>query len=151
VPFSDLKTVDEALWDSVMDVNLKGTYLVCRAAALRMREQDGGAIVNITSSAGVLPSGSSIPYSVSKAAVIHLTKALAIGLAPKIRVNTVAPSLMLTRWWDGHDASVKAWIDASRFKKPLDLEDVARATVFLATTESISGQTLLVDQANYFL
>ncbi len=151
IPFDDIKAADEASWDAVMDVNLKGTYLMCRAAALRMLEGEGGAIVNIASTAGVVPSGSSIVYAVSKAGIIHLTKALSIGLAPKIRVNCVAPALMQTRWWDGHDEAVRRWMEGARFQKAADVADVARAVVLLATNGSISGQTLVIDQANMFL
>ena len=150
VPFADLRTVDAAVWDEIMDVNLRGTYLVCRAAALRMLATGGGAIVNISSASGINPGGSSIPYAVSKAGIIHLTKMLAIALAPQIRVNGIAPGLMLTRWWRGQEATAEEFLNATRFKRALDLADIARATVELATNESISGQTLVVDLANAF-
>jgi len=150
VPFADIRTVDGTMWDEIMDVNLRGTYLVCRAAALRMLAAGGGAIVNISSASGINPGGSSIPYAVSKAGIIHLTKMLAIALAPRIRVNGIAPGLMLTRWWRGHEETADEFLNATRFKRASDLDDIARATVMLATNESMSGQTLVVDLANAF-
>lgn len=151
IPFPDLGSVDESVWDEIMDVNLKGTYLVCRAAALRMRETGGGAIVNVSSTAGVVPGGSCIPYAVSKAGILHLTKALSIALAPQIRVNAVAPNLMLTRWWEGREEEAEKYRKSMRFGRGHDVEDVAKAVVMLATNQSISGQTLVVDLANMFL
>lgn len=151
VPFPDIQAVDESVWDEIMDVNLKGTYLACRAAALRMRESGGGAIVNISSTAGVVPGGSSIPYAVSKAGILHLTKALSIALAPKIRVNAVAPNLMLTRWWESRENDAERYEKSMRFGRAHDVDDVAKAVVLLAMNQSISGQTLVVDLANMFL
>jgi 3-oxoacyl-[acyl-carrier protein] reductase len=150
VPFANIAAVDAAVWDEVMNVNLRGTYLVCRAAALRMRGAGGGAIVNIASTSGLHPAGSSIPYAVSKAGIIHLTKALAVALAPEIRVNAVAPGLMMTRWWRGHQKVADESLNATRFGRALDLADVAKTAVMLATNESISGQTMVVDLANVF-
>lgn len=151
VPFQNIQGATEEVWDSIMDVNLKGTFMVSRAMALRMMEGDGGAIVNISSTAGVVPSGSSIAYAVSKAGIIHLTKAMSIALAPKVRVNCVAPALMQTRWWDGHDDAVNTWMRSARFQKAATVEDVAEAVGVLALNASISGQTLVIDQANMFL
>lgn len=151
IPFSDIRAADETVWDQIMDVNLKGTYLVSRAAALRMLESGGGSIVNVASTAGVTPSGSSVPYAVSKAGVIHLTKALSVALAPKIRVNAVAPSLMLTRWWDGREEAAEKQVGSLRFGRAVDVDDVAKTVAMLATNESISGQTVVVDLANMFL
>jgi 3-oxoacyl-[acyl-carrier protein] reductase len=150
IPFADIRALDGAVWDEVMDVNLRGTYLVSRAAALRMQEAGGGAIVNVTSTSGINPGGSSIAYAVSKAGIIHLTTCLALALGPDIRVNAVAPSLMLTRWWNGREEGAQQYLEATRFKRAVDLDDVARATVLLATNSSISGQTLAVDFANQF-
>lgn len=150
IPFADMEAADEAVWDEIMDINLKGTYLVCRAAALRMGEA-GGSILNVASTSGVTPSGSSIPYGISKAGIIHLTKALAVGLAPRVRVNAIAPSTMMTRWWEGNEETVDQFAKTNRFGRVIEVDDVARAAVMLATNESISGQTLVVDLANFFL
>ena len=91
----------EEEWDRIFDVNVKGIWLCTKAAAPAMRRAGGGAVVNVTSVAGLKVAGSSMAYAVSKAAAIHLTKCLALALAPEIRVNAVAPGLVVTRWW-GH-------------------------------------------------
>ena len=150
IAYSDLAACDEDAWDDVMDVNLKGLYLVCRAAAMRMLETGGGSILNVSSAGGIAPGGSSIPYAVSKAGVIHLTKMLAVALAPKIRVNCIAPSMMQTRWWADHQEGAQQYIKNSRFGRTITVEDTARAAVMLATNESMSGQTVVVDLAGYF-
>jgi 3-oxoacyl-[acyl-carrier protein] reductase len=151
IAYPDLAAADEAAWDEVMDVNLKGTYLVSRAAALRMTAAAGGAILNISSTAGIAVGGSSIPYAVAKSGIVHLTKMLAVALAPKIRVNCVAPSFMPTRWWLAeHKEAFDRNVKNSRFGRAVAVEDTARAAVMLATNESISGQTLVVDLAGSF-
>ena len=149
IPYPDLASADEEAWDDVLDVNLKGTYLVSRAAALRMLPAGGGSMLNIASAAGISVGGSSIPYAVSKAGVVHLTKMLAVALAPKIRVNCIAPSMLQTRWWADHQEGAQNYVKNSRFGRSITVEDTARAVVMLATNESISGQTLVVDLAGF--
>ena len=89
VPFDDLDAMNSQLFESILSTNLVGAWNVTRAAAPALREQ-GGAIVNVTSLAGVRPLGSSIPYAVSKAGLNHMTLLLAHGLAPTIRVNAIS-------------------------------------------------------------
>jgi 3-oxoacyl-[acyl-carrier protein] reductase len=151
IPFPDLAGVTEEAWDDVFDTNLKGAFFVTRAAAIWMREHGDGrsVIVNITSTAAFGTTGSSIPYSVSKGALVQTTKLLAVALAPKIRVNSVAPGLVLTRWWTQlGDEVVQQRIASTRFQRPTELDDVVQVAMVAITNESISGQTLLVDPAN---
>lgn len=151
IQFSDLAAVTEEVWDQIFDVNVKGAFFVARAAGQWMREHgdNHGVIVDIASVSGFLPSGSSLPYSVSKAALIHMTKSLAIGLAPHVRVNTVAPGLVLTRWWTRlGQAEVDRQVAATRFKRSVAVADVVSATLLLIENESMSGQTVTVDPAN---
>ncbi len=99
VPFPELAQLTAADWDLVLNVNTKAPFFVAQAAVPLLRQNGGGQIINTASISGLRASGgSSIAYSVSKAAVIHLTKCLATALAPDIRVNAVAPGLMRTRW-----------------------------------------------------
>jgi 3-oxoacyl-[acyl-carrier protein] reductase len=119
VPFSDLEGMKEDDWDRVFDVNVKGIWLCSKAAAPLMRKAGQGAIVNITSVSGIRPIGSSIGYSVSKAAAIHLTKCLALALSPEIRVNSVAPGSVLTRWWGHADEDQRAQMRAGTKLKRL--------------------------------
>lgn len=151
VPFPDLEAVTEEIWDDILDVNLKGSFFVARAAGRWMRDHgDEGVIVNVASIAGLTPSGSSLPYAVSKAGLIHLTKSLAHALAPNVRVNAVAPGLVLTRWWTGRDIDTEPVVQSTRFKRALDAGEVADAVLLLVRNTSISGQTLTVDLANVF-
>jgi NAD(P)-dependent dehydrogenase (short-subunit alcohol dehydrogenase family) len=146
IPFPDLDAVDEESWDELFAINTKAAFFLARAAAPLLRRDGGGQIITTSSVAGVSASGSSLPYSVSKAALIHLTKCLAVALAPEIRVNTVAPGLLLTRWAAGFGEERLAAISAKALlKKATDLEDVAATFVMLAKNTSITGQTIIVD------
>jgi NAD(P)-dependent dehydrogenase (short-subunit alcohol dehydrogenase family) len=97
----------EEIWDLLIDLNLKGTFLCCRAVVPRMREAGGGRIINMTSNLGLRPEAQQVAYASSKAGVVGLTRALALELAPdNIAVNGVAPVMTLTRrvaglpqWW----------------------------------------------------
>jgi NAD(P)-dependent dehydrogenase (short-subunit alcohol dehydrogenase family) len=102
--FSNLEEqIVEDDWDRCFNVNVKSHLWLLYAAKphLESHPEDGigGAFVTVASLAGVRPSGSSLPYSVTKAAEIHLTKGLAVICGPKVRCNCVSPGLMLTEWW----------------------------------------------------
>jgi 3-oxoacyl-[acyl-carrier protein] reductase len=146
IPFSNLDAVDEAVWDELFAVNTKTAFFLARAAAPLLRRDGGGQYITTSSVAGIRAAGSSLPYSVSKAALIHLTKCLAVALAPDIRVNSVAPGLLLTRWAAGFsDETLQATSERALLKKAADLEDVAAAFVMLAKNTSITGETIVVD------
>src|SRR6476660_9077615 len=100
IAHQDLDALTDEVWDEILRVNLKGTFYCCRAAAPELRKT-GGAIVNVASIAGHRATGSSIVYAVSKAGVLQLTRSLAIALAPDVRVNSVSPGLVSTRWFRG--------------------------------------------------
>jgi 3-oxoacyl-[acyl-carrier protein] reductase len=151
VPFSDLAAITEDAWNDIFDVNLKGAFFVSRAAGQWMREHGDGraAIVNIASVSAFLARGSSIPYSVSKTAVVQVTRCLAAALAPRVRVNAIAPGLVLTRWWTrlGQE-TVDQQVGATAFKRSIELDDVVDAAMLLIGNESMSGQTVTVDLVN---
>jgi NAD(P)-dependent dehydrogenase (short-subunit alcohol dehydrogenase family) len=150
-PMSDLDGIDEADWDRLMDVNVKAHWLTARAVAPHMREQGNGAIVNVTSTAGLRPAGSSLPYCVSKAGAIMLTKTLAVALAPEIRVNNVAPGVLGTRWWgDRVENQLAGFVRTAALKRPTPIEDVADAILQAISNDSMTGQTLVVDGGVYF-
>lgn len=146
IPMSDLEAVSDEVWERVMGVNVKGAFLCARAVAPSMRARGGGRIVNTASVSGLRAGGSSLPYSVSKHALIGLTRCLALGLAPSILVNAVAPGFMPTRWGlqFGPEARERA-AEAAPIKRVIAVEDVADAVVLLARNDSITGQTLVVD------
>ena len=146
VPIRDLDAVTEADWDDIFSVNVKGAFYCSRSAIRLMRKRGGGQIVNVTSISGYLGQGSCIPYSVSKGALINLTKALAVSQAPDIRVNAVAPGVVLTRWVADFDESFNR---KHREETPLGRlagpEDVAVAIYGLLISDFVTGKTLIVD------
>jgi len=144
VPFQDLDGITEEAWDRIMAVNVKGAFLVSRAASKVM--QPGGAIVNTTSVAGFQPSGSSLVYSCSKAALVHLTRGLAVALGPNVRVNSVAPGLLDTRWSQGFPPeNFERYANRALLKKLPSLADTAAMAVALIKNDSVTGQTVIVD------
>jgi ketoreductase RED2 len=145
IPHQDLDACTNEIWERIFRVNVFGTWNVIRAAAPHLRAAGEGVIVNITSVAGVRPTGSSIPYAASKAALNHLTLLLANTLGPEIRVNALAPGLIDTPWtadWHAIREAVRGMAPLRRSGAP---EDVADACVGLITARYVTGQVLLVD------
>ncbi len=144
--FPDLDALDEEAWDNILSVNTKAPFFAARAVASIMRQNGGGCIINTTSIAGSNTRGSSLAYCSSKAALNHLTRCLAVALAPDIRVNAVAPGLLLTRWgglWSDED--VKKFADNALLKTVTSIPECASAYVLLAKNESMTGQIITVD------
>src|ERR1035437_9092432 len=135
-------------FDNVIDVNLRGTWLMCREAAKIMRQQKSGRIVNIASRAWLGNSGQS-NYSASKAGIVGLTRVLALELGRyNVCVNAVAPGLIDTPLTQKLEKDVlQKLIDAQPTKATGSPEDVANAVAFLADegTKFITGQILYVD------
>lgn len=143
VDHKNLEELKDEYWDEVMDVNVKGMFHCCRAAAEHLKAQKG-CIINITSIAGISGLGSSIAYAASKAAAISVTKSLARVLAPEVRVNSIAPGLINTRWIRGVDTSkLPAGMYLGRGGEPEDVAEVAYALV--AHAGFVTGQTIVVD------
>ncbi|MGH7409110.1 MAG: SDR family NAD(P)-dependent oxidoreductase [Candidatus Methylomirabilales bacterium] len=156
----DLFALGEADWDRTFAVNAKGLFFCVQAAARRMREQGGGAIVNLASIAGRAGRPIMVDYAATKAAVISITRSAALALAPYgIRVNAVCPGIVDTALWEHID---EVWgvqmqglpkgeqrrrrvqvIPLGRVEQP---KDVAKAVVFLASDEAdyVTGQALNV-------
>jgi 3-oxoacyl-[acyl-carrier protein] reductase len=147
---ADLDAVTDEVWDEIVSVNLKGTFHCSRAAAPALR-QARGAIVNVASIAGLRASGSSIPYGVSKAAVLQLTRNLALALAPEVRVNAVAPGLVATRWFRqvvGEEAAAnqeQRLASTTPLEQVATAEHVAQAVMGFLGADQVSGETLVVD------
>ncbi len=129
-------------------VNQMGPLLYAREAWLQWMGEHGGAIVNVASVAGFYPGPGMGPYNVSKAALVHLTRQLALEMAPGVRVNGVAPAVVKTRLatalWEGREAQASRAHPLGRLGEP---EDVAAAVVFLCSDKAswITGVTLPVD------
>ena len=152
IPFNDLDSMTYDEWQKILSVNLTGPMLCIKAVAPAMQKQAGGRIVNIASVAGLSPSGSSIPYAVSKAGLIHLTRCMAVGLAPNILVNCIAPGYL-----EGTRATASLAPeyrgrarDAALLKRAADKDDVANQVVAMCQTDSITGQTLAIDAGRVF-
>jgi ketoreductase RED2 len=145
IPHHDLDAATNDVWERILRVNVLGPWNVIRAAAPHLRQTGDGVIVNISSLAGVRPTGSSIPYAVSKAALNHLSVLLANALGPEIRVYAVAPGLIDTPWtedWADVRKIVRGTAPLRRSGTP---EDVADACVALVDLRYTTGQVLVVD------
>jgi 3-oxoacyl-[acyl-carrier protein] reductase len=146
IEHADLEALTEETWDEILGVNLKGAFFCCRAAIPLLHERGGGSIVNVGSVAGIQGVGSSIAYAASKAGLHCLTKSLARAFAPAIRVNTVAPGPVLTRWLAPHMDHVERQLALIPMKKAAGPEDIADIVVFLATAAGLmTGQIVVVD------
>jgi 3-oxoacyl-[acyl-carrier protein] reductase len=152
VAFTDLDNLTQDLWDKIMAVNLTGPMRMTKAVAPIMKAQGQGRIVNIASVAGLGPTGSSIAYAVSKAGLIHLTKCMAVAMAPETLVNCVAPGLL-----EGTRATanlqpevVERNAASSLLKKPADKDDCADMVVTMCRTETMTGQTIVIDSGRTF-
>jgi NAD(P)-dependent dehydrogenase (short-subunit alcohol dehydrogenase family) len=152
VNLADLEGVTDKIWDEIFDVNVKGAFRCVRAAA-PMLAQHQGMVVNVSSISGVLapPTLSSLPYGTAKAALIYLTKGLAAALAPRVRVNCVAPAFTDTPWMSEHfGAEYPQAIAKASAGFPLQriatADEVAGAILGLITGgDFVTGQTLIVD------
>jgi 3-oxoacyl-[acyl-carrier protein] reductase len=145
VEIHDLEGLKSEYWDRVMNVNVKGMFFCCRAAADEIRRQRG-CMINITSVAGMNGWGSSIAYAASKAAGISVTKSMARVMAPEARVNGIAPGVVQTRWVAGHEDIVKLLGEQSPMGRVANPEDVAEVAYgLIAHAGFVSGQTIVVD------
>ena len=96
----DLEAITPEIWDRIFNVNVRGTFFAIRAAAPLLKRSGNGAVVNLASIAGLRPAAQVIPYAASKAAIVNMTMSFARILAPKVRVNAVAPGWLEGRWME---------------------------------------------------
>ena len=144
-PRTPLESIDEAVWERTMAVNLKGPFFTAWHAASLIRRSGGGSIVNIADWAGLRPYKHYLPYVISKGAIITMTKALAKELAPQIRVNAVAPGPVLMPE-DMPEETIERVVEGTLVKRLGSPADVAGAVVFLvAGTDFVTGHVLVVD------
>lgn len=146
IPPTALERLTEELWQTVLQVNLLGVFRCAKAAATALQEA-GGAVVNVASIAGLDSPGSSMAYGATKAGVVSLTKNLARGLAPRVRVNAVAPGAVDSAWmvqWTEERRAASA--EKALLKRRCTPEDLAEVIVFLlAGAGMVTGQTVVVD------
>ena len=152
IPFTDLEDLTLEVWDKIMAVNLTGPMRLMRAVAPVMKAHGRGRIVNIASVAGLGPTGSSIAYAVSKAGLIHLTRCMAVAMAPETLVNCVAPGLLEgTRATSNlRPEQIERSSSGSLLRKPADKDDCADMVVTMCRTETMTGQTVVIDSGRMF-
>ena len=143
-PHDQLDAIPQAQWDEVLKVNLTGSLHAIRCAIEHLKLSPCGSVVSLSSIAALSGSGSSIPYAISKAGQITLTKSLARAFAP-VRFNAIAPGVILTRWVDGKDEFVANYIDRTLLGRACTAEEIGHACLFLCQAPSMTGQTLVID------
>jgi pteridine reductase len=139
-----LPDVTEEDWDRTLDLNLKGSFFCAQAAAARMQER-GGKIINVADWSGVRPYQDYLPYCISKAGVIAMTRGLARTLAPKIAVNAIAPGpVLLPADFDTEEReTIIRHTPLQRLGTP---DDIVNAVLFLIKgTDFMTGATLMID------
>jgi len=145
IPLDDVEAATDEVWDELYAVNVKGMFYCARAVAAWMKKNKQGAIVNVGSIAGLTGAGSSLPYAVSKAAVHGLTKSLARALAPEVRVCSVVPGAVATRWWAGQEEQMKRLSSNLLLQRIAAPDDIAKLICAVLEQESMTGQIITVD------
>jgi len=140
-PFLDITPQD---WDATLGINLTGPFLFSQHAGRMMLAQGGGVIINIADEAGLTPWPRYVHHSVSKAGVIMLTRAAALALAPRVRVNAIAPGPVLKPegWTDEQWDRLRPATRLDRLGSP---QDVVEAMLYLISAEFVTGHVLVVD------
>ena len=147
ISFPDLDALTAEIWDRVLETNLRGPYLLARAFAPHLRAHGTGRIVNIASLGGMYPASSSIAYSSSKAGLIHLTRCLAVALAPNVTVNCIAPGLV-------EDTRIAQRLPEEIIQlarshvvlgRTANAQDIAEQVITFCRAESVTGQVLVID------
>jgi ketoreductase RED2 len=133
IPHADLDAVTDEIFRRILDVNVLGTWYLTRAALPHLKASPDGAVVNVTSIAGVRELGSSIPYAVSKAALNHLTRLLAKVSGP-VRINAVAPGLVAT-----------PWTEVAPLRRSASADDIADAILGVLKSRYMTGEVIVVD------
>jgi pteridine reductase len=136
-----LTEITERDWDANLDTNLKAPFFLSKFAAVAMRQQGAGKIINLGDWAGIRPYKDYLPYSVSKSGLIGLTKALAKELAPEVQVNCIALGMVIPPE-NYSKKEVERLISRTLTKKMGTPEDVARAVVFFCETDFATGTIL---------
>lgn len=150
IPHGDLLAATPEIWQELHEVNVIAPFrLIAHAqdalrasAALRGRP---ACVVNVSSHAGVRPKGASIPYSASKAALNHMTRLLALNLAPDIRINAVAPGLVDTPLTESWTAARQLWNEKSPMRRGARPEDIAQVVAMLVASDYLTGEVVLSD------
>jgi 3-oxoacyl-[acyl-carrier protein] reductase len=151
IEHKDLEAVSQEDWDLILGVNVRGPFQCTRAARQALEAHGDGCVVNVSSTASLRPVGSSIPYCASKAALNSLTQTLARALAPKIRVNGVAPGFIAGEWLkdglgDAYETTKQYWEKRNPLGRVCEPDDVAQLIVALVEGAGlVTGQVIPVE------
>jgi len=147
IPHADLRALDDAFFDFVLAVNLRGPFATVRACRPLLEASGHGLVVNVGSVAGMRGGGSNIAYAAAKAGVHAMTMSLARALAPAIRVVAIAPSLMETQMWTPQQRAQR--IASNPLKRIGEPEEVAAVILGLATMMTfVNGTIIPVDDGS---
>jgi len=147
----DLESLDMDEWDRTFAVNVRGTFQVARAAVSLLKKGTNPSIVNTASIVGLRPGPQPLPYAASKAAVVNLTKTLALNLGPEIRVNAVAPGWMEGDWMqrmlgDKYDDLMGKRAKLTPLKRCVTADDVAETMMTLIQANRfVTGEIIVID------
>jgi ketoreductase RED2 len=145
IPHDDLDAVTDDIFRWIFEVNVLGAFRLTKLALPHLKAHGDGAVVNVTSIAGLRPTGSSVPYAVSKAALNHLTTLLAKVTGPEVRVNAVAPGLVRTPWTEDWEPLHQAVGSMAPLRRSGEPTDVAPIVVDVAASRYMTGQVVAVD------
>lgn len=149
IPHSSLKEATPEIWRNLYEVNVIAPWTLIAEAETALRQSSSrespSCILNISSHAGIRPKGASIPYSATKAALNHMTKLLAMTLAPQIRVNAIAPGLVDTPMSKDWIAARKLWEERSPMGRGAQPEEIAQVASMLVASHYITGEILISD------
>ena len=142
IPHGDLNAATPEIWHALYEMNVVAPFRLVAAAAPLLQ---GGCVVNVSSHAGVRPKGASIPYAASKAALNHVTRLLALTLAPGIRVNAVAPGLVDTPLTADWTDARQVWEQRAPMRRGAQPSEVATVVAMLVASDYITGEVLTLD------
>ena len=149
IPHQALKDASAQIWRELYEVNVIAPWTLIAEAEGALRQSSTGTrpscILNISSHAGIRPKGASIPYAVSKAALNHMTRLLAIGLAPQIRVNAIAPGLVETPMTENWPEARTLWKERSPMARGAQPAEIAQIASMLIANDSLTGEIVIAD------
>jgi NAD(P)-dependent dehydrogenase (short-subunit alcohol dehydrogenase family) len=149
IPHGELNRATPEIWRKLYDVNVIAPWILVAEAESALRNSSTSeltsCILNITSHAGVRPKGASVPYAVSKAALNHMTKLLALNLGPAIRVNAIAPGLVDTPMTEDWEWARDIWRERAPMKRGAKPEEIADLAKMVIESSYLTGEVLIAD------
>lgn len=149
IPHNDLAAATSDIWRDLHEVNVVAPFRLIAEAEAALRDTSHrsrpGSVVNVSSHAGVRPKGASIPYAVTKAALNHMTRLLALSLGPDVRVNAVAPGLVDTPMTADWTAAQTLWRERAPMHRAASPDDIAHVVAMLVASDYLTGEIVMSD------